>query len=518
MILYNGRIHPRADGTGSFQAIAFWNGQVTDIGSDKDILRLKGRLVETVNLRGRVVIPGLADSHIHLLGYGMLLRTLDLSRARSISEIRRLVRAASRKRKREGWIVGRGWDQEKLREHRYPNKNDFSMIPGPVFLRRICGHVAVANAQALSLGGITRATSDPTGGVIEHDRSTGEPTGVLKERALELVMDAIPLGEDEAERALSGAARSLLQVGLTSLHCIVENLFELKALRRLKNLGKIRQSIYAILPLGLLNSAVRMGLGTEAGSGEFRIGSVKVYLDGSLGARTAALSQPYSDDSSSGLLTLERDELDRVARKAVSSGFQLSLHAIGDRAVQEAVATIERAGPAGNGREYRHRIEHASLTPPKLVSRMRKNGIVASVQPSFISSDSWAEKRLGPHRVRYLYPFRSMLRAGIRMAAGSDCPVEDPNPFRGVWSAVARPWLGAGEKLGVGEALACYTSGSSYASFSEDYRGTLLPGMVADMVVLDRDPFKCPVDELLKVKVLETFVAGKRVFASSGLS
>ncbi len=515
LILHGGRIYPRVDRPASFQAIAIWNGQVADIGSDKRILGTKGRSADTIDLRGLTVIPGLSDSHIHLLGYGMLLRSLDLGHARSISEITRAVEAASRKARGNGWIVGRGWDQEKLRERRYPIRNDFSRVTRPVFLRRVCGHVAVANAEALSRAGVTKATIPPSGGVIEHDSLTGEPTGVLKEKALNLVMEAIPLREDEVEEALSVAARRLLRVGLTSLHCIVENLLELRALRRLKRLAQIRQSIYAILPLGLLDRALAMGLATEGGPGDFRIGGVKVYLDGSLGARTAALSEPYSDEASTGLLTMERAILDNVAEKAAGSGFQLSLHAIGDRAVKEGIAVIEGIQPGGKGRDLRHRIEHSSLTPPTLISRLRRNRIVVSVQPSFISSDSWAEKRLGPRRVRYLYPFRSMLKAGIQMAAGSDCPVENPNPFLGVWAAVARPGLAAAEGLEVGDALACYTTGSAYASFSEEFRGMLLPGMIADMLVLDRDPFKCPVDELREVKVLETIIAGKRVFLRS---
>ncbi len=512
LILHGGRIYPRVDRQDAFQAVAVWKGRVADIGSDRDILRLKGTSVETVDLLGRVVIPGLSDSHIHLLGYGMLLRTLDLSGARSIPEIQQAVAAASEKKEEGGWIVGRGWDQEKLREHRYLNRDDFSTVRRPVFLRRICGHIGVANAQALSMAGITKTTSAPAGGLVELDSSTGEPSGVLKERAQELVLDSIPVSEDEVELALSSAAKRLLRVGLTSLHCIVESVLELKVLRRLKNLGKIRQSIYAILPLGLLDGAVGLGMGTEVGLGGFRIGGVKIFLDGSLGARTAALSEPYSDDPSAGMLTMERGELDRAVEKAVSSGFQLSIHAIGDRAVEEAVDAIERARHVWNGRELRHRIEHSSLAPPKLVSRLRRNRIVASVQPSFIPSDSWAVKRLGSRRVQYLYPFRSMIRAGIPLAAGSDCPVEDPNPFRGVWSAVARPGLGPSERLQVGEALASYTTASCFASFSEEYRGTLEPGMLADMVVLDRDPFRCSVDDLRKIKVLETLVGGKRAF------
>jgi predicted amidohydrolase YtcJ len=512
LILYNGRIHPGADSPRTVEAIAVWNGLVTSVGSDREIRSLKAASVETVNLRGRTVIPGLSDSHIHLLGYGMMLRTLDLSRTRSISEIQKVVATASEKRQGEGWIVGRGWDQEKLLEKRYPNKGDFATIHRPVFLRRICGHIATANAEALTAARISKDTIDPVGGIVERDPSSGEPTGVLKEKAQEIVLDTIPQTEQETEEALVSAARRLLRVGLTSLHCIIENSMELRVLQALKSLGRIRQSIYAIIPLHLLDNFVGAGLGTERGSAGFRIGGVKMYLDGSLGARTAALTEPYSDDSTSGMLTMTKEALDEAVGKATHSGFQLSIHAIGDRAVEEAVSAIERAELGKKGVDSRHRVEHSSVTPAGLLSRMRRAGIVASVQPRFISSDTWAKARLGPLRVRHLYPFRSMLKAGITLCAGSDGPVEDPDPFLGVWAAVARPGLDSDERLSVGQALACYTTAPAYASFCEDSDGTLTPGSAADMVILDRDPFQCSRDDLQNVRVLETFVGGQRVF------
>ena len=211
-----------------------------EVGPDRDILSLRGRSVDVVDLRGRTVIPGLADSHIHLLGYGMLLQSVNLSSARSIKDIQTAVSKDARSKK-GGWILGRGWDQEKLQEQRYPRKEDFSSTPQPLFLRRVCGHVAVANASALSLAGVTRDTSDPRGGVIDRDSLTREPTGVLKENAVGLVQNVVPTGEGEVEEALYSAARRLLRVGLTSLHCIVDNLLELRVLRRLKSQGRIRQ-------------------------------------------------------------------------------------------------------------------------------------------------------------------------------------------------------------------------------------------------------------------------------------
>jgi len=515
LILHNGRIYPRADGRVKAEAVAVWNGRVTDVGSDSDILRQRARSVEVIDLRRSAVVPGMSDSHIHLLWYGMLLRTVDLAGKRSVKEVRNAVELSTRHRPRDGWIVGRGWDQEKLREHRYLNRVDFNQFGShPVFLKRVCGHVAVVNDRALSLSGIGMDTPDPLGGEIVRDPVTGEPTGLLKESAIGLVERAVPTSEAEVGNALVEAARRLLRLGLTSLHCIVEDALEFRVLHQLKNEGRIAQSIYAILPLGLLDEAVGMGMTGDRGSNGFRVGGFKVYLDGSLGARTAALFEPYSDESGAlGMLRMTVSDLAEAAERVSQSGFQLCAHAIGDRAVEAAVAALERTARRGRGGSLRHRIEHASITSPRLIARMKRAGVVASVQPRFIYSDSWAGKRLGPRRVRHLYPFRSMLDAGLKLAFGSDCPVEDPNPFEGVWSAVARPGLSPSQSLSVPEALACYTTGAAFASFSEADHGTLGSGKMADMVVLDRDPFNSSYDALRRVKAVQTFVGGRLLWS-----
>src|SRR5712692_2621251 len=517
IILHNGRIFPRADTHRSVQALSILNGTVTGIGSDLELLRLKARSVETVDLKGRIVLPGLSDSHIHLLGYGILLQNLDLRNTGSLSDIQKAVQHASTRKRSDEWVVGRGWDHEKLLDRRYPNKHDLSHVRHPVFLKRVCGHIAVANESALAVAGINRTTPDPPGGFIERDPISGDPTGVLKEEAVGLVQGVIPQDEDQVMKALKLAAKKLLQLGLTSLHCIVENATELKALRRLIEAGDIRQSIYAIIPTGLVNKSVKARPSTQNCASRFRIGGVKVYLDGSLGGHTAALTEPYSDDPSSGVLTKTSRELAEIAEDAGASGFQLSIHAIGDRAVGEALMIIEKARAVQNA-ELRHRIEHASLTPPKLLQKMRKDRVVASVQPAFIQSDTWSERRLGPLRCKSLYPFRSFVRSGIPLASGSDCPVEDPNPFQGVKSAVVRPGHLPRERLTVGEALASYTTGPAFASFAEQHRGTLELGRAADLVVLDRDPFDCPGEELDRISVLGTMVEGEWAIRPSDIS
>jgi len=513
LILYDGRVYPDAKPGSRFEALAVWKGRVTDIGSSQQILKLRARATTTINLRGKVVLPGFCDSHIHLLSYGMLLRTLDLSKTRSIEEMNQQVARRASLLEPGEWILGRGWDDEKLREHRYPERRDLDhSASNPVFLKRVCGHVAVANSEALSLSGIDRDTLEPEGGVILRE-SHGAPNGVLKERALELVEMAVPQSMKEIKKSLALAARRLAKLGLTSLHCIVNDANELKALQELKRERGIPQSIYAIVPVKLLDHLVSLGLSTDRGEGAFRIGGLKLYLDGSLGARTAALNSPYHDSpASSGMLTMSREELERVAVTAREGGFQLCIHAIGDRAVELAIQIIKKVFGPRESREFRHRIEHASLVSDQSRLVMAKLGIIASVQPRFIYSDSWAAERLGTHRLNNLYPFASMTEQGILLTAGSDCPVEDPNPFEGVWSAIARPGLDVIERLTVSQALAAYTENAAFASFCEESRGTLGPGNIADIVVLDRDPFECSPEALRQTRVLRTIIAGS-VFA-----
>ena len=512
LILHTGKIYPDAGSRRRFEALAVRKGRVTDIGTNKRILSLKSKTSKIINLHGRTVLPGFHDSHIHLLNYGMLLQTLDLSGAQSIEEIKKRVRRWNTTTPHDIWVLGRGWDDERLREHRYPTRNDLDLATSnPVFLKRICGHVAVANSAALSLAGIDNRTVDPPGGRILRD-SRGKPNGVLKETAIELVEKVIPESMEKTRSALVHASRKLVKVGLTSLHCMISNLAELNALRELKREQQLPQSIYAIIPANLVDTLGSGGLSRVRRRDRFRIGGLKLYLDGSLGARTAALNQPYDDDPRSrGMITLNSRELRRVASKARDSKFQLCIHAIGDKAVDLAVEVLGEIFGTRGCRQLRHRIEHASIVNEKSMKEMRRLGIIASIQPRFIYSDKWAEDRLGHRRLPQLYPFASMNKAGIRLAAGSDCPVEDPDPFEGIWSAVARPGLDEGERLTVSEALTAYTRSAAYASFSEDFTGTLAPGNAADMIVLDRDPYESSRESLGQVKVVRTIIDGKVV-------
>ena len=512
LVLINGRVYPDSKPNHTAEAIAILQGLVLSIGPTNDILRLKSTKTKSIDLKGRVVLPGLTDSHIHLLNYGMLLHNLDFSNSKSVKDIQRKVSQTCASRTASDWILGRGWDDEKLQEHRYPLKQDLDEVTSnPVFLKRVCGHVAVANSTALRISDISSETPDPDGGTIMRNPD-GTPNGVLKERAIGLVEKNIPESRNEISRALILASRKLAKLGLTSLHCIIGDAGEFSALQMLKREGKILQSIYAVIPVTLLGQLSSLGFATDCGDNEFRIGGVKLFLDGSMGAHTAALNEPYSDEpSTSGMITITKEELKELAAKSKDAGFQMCIHAIGDRAVNLAIETIKHNFGTEGTRRLRHRIEHVSLANTTAVKRMQKLGIIASVQPRFVLSDTWAEARLGPKRIGHLYSFATMIETGIVLAAGSDCPVEDPNPFEGIWSAVARPGLEDDEGLTVSQALVAYTSGAAFASHSERTQGVLSPGMFADLVVVDRDPFEVSPESLRRTRVLKTFVRGKEV-------
>lgn len=514
IILHSGRVYPHAKSKLRVEAVAVWNGKITDVGKTRDVLKYKARSVELVDLKGRTLLPGFCDSHIHLLSYGLMMRQVQLYEAQSIKEIQDLVRKAAKGKSASDWIVGRGWDQEKLEESRYPDKRDLDTVTqNPVYLRRVCGHIGVLNSAALASAEITASTPEPEAGEIVRDPATGEPTGLLKEKALQLVEEKVQYDDKTVHDALVSASRKLSRLGLTSLHCIIGNSQELRVLRRLGNEGRIKQSIYAIIPYAFLDEASKMGFGTEVGDARFRLGGVKIFMDGSLGARTAALNEPYSDlPSTMGMMTLNAEELNGAIELAERSGFQLCIHAIGDRAVGTIVKAMEDASDPAVRKKLRHRIEHCSIAPNPLLSRIRRLGMVASVQPRFIYSDGWAIDRVGKARESSIYPFGSMTRKGIPIAAGSDGPVEDPSPIEGVWSAVARPNPPKREQLPVADALRAYTLGGAYASHCETSVGTIEVGKRADMVVLDRDPFETSPQGLRDIRVEMTMINGEIVF------
>jgi len=485
---------------------------------------LGGRIID---LKNRVVLPGFIDSHLHLDSLGLTLVSLDLRGVRSISELKEKLRMYSETTKFK-WVIGRGWDQEMLLEKRYPTRLDLDEVvkDKPAVLLRTCGHAAVLNTKALELTGLINYEGK------EVEKSTdGYPTGVIYEEAVGIAMAkfAESISIEEYVELLRVAQNHLVSQGVTSIGFMSCSLKSLKALLEMwvRNELKIRVRVY-LNPmdnnLNLIETLKSLGLKRGFGGKYLKIMGFKLYADGSLGARTAWLTQPYNDDSSkTGYPAIDPYYLREIAKIIDEAGLQLAIHAIGDRAVEEVLGIYRELN---NTRSLRHRIEHVSLLRDDQLLELSNSGAVAVVQPHFIVSDWWADRRLGPSRIKWLYRFKSMIESNVRVAFSTDAPVEPVNPWETVYAAVTRgkydnlPFYREilHESLDVLEALHSYTYGSAYAIHEEDVLGSLLPGFYADFVVLDKDPLETPDNQLKDIKILETYVGGVKVwrFPSNG--
>jgi len=495
------------------EAIAVQNGRIVAVGSNGEIRKYMGEETEVVDAKGRSVVPGFVDCHVHMTGFGRSLQTIDLRNVSSIRELKEKLREYAEKNPNKKWILGGRWDQEKFAEKRYPTRWDLddAIKDKAVFLTRVCGHVGVANSKAMGLAGITRETR-VEGGRIDLDEVSGEPNGILRENAQELVLKVIPEpSEKELEEACLQACRKAVEAGLTCVHWIVDSADEIRIIQKLCLEGKLPLRVYLGIPVKFLDCLANLGFFTGFGNDMVRVGFVKVFADGSLGARTAALKEPYSDKPDTcGMVLYTQRTLNKLVLRAHGAGLQVGVHAIGDKAIEMSVKAFEealRVFPRG----HRHRIEHCSVLNPKLVGRMKRLGLIASVQPHFVVSDFWVKERVGVERARWVYPFKTLMKSGLVVVSGSDCPVEPINPLLGLWAAVARKSFGE-ERLTVEEALRTYTVNAAYASFSENEFGRIEAGKFADFVVLSDDLLKISPEKIRDVRVEMTVVGGKIVY------
>jgi len=383
-----------------------------------------------------------------------------------------------------------------------------------VALTRVCGHIGVANSRALEIAGITKKTTGPPSGQIDKDSKTGEPTGILRESAYDLVLSKIPEpSEDELAKACSLACEKAVEAGLTSVHWLVGSSAEIRVLQKLREIGRLPLRVYLIVPMELLDGFTDVGLRTGFGDCMLRLGGVKVFADGSLGARTAALAEEYDDEHSTrGILCLSQKGLDKMVKKAQKARFQTCVHAIGDRAVNAVLNAFERALEGSDGNVRRNRMEHASVLNKQLIKRLKKLGLIVCVQPHFVVSDFWVEARLGRARARWTHPFKTLIDNGVLITGGSDCPVELINPLLGVYALVAREPFPE-ERVSVEEALKVYTINAAYASFEEKVKGSIELGKLADFIVLSHNPLMIKPEKIKDVKVEMTVVGGDIVYS-----
>ncbi len=480
---------------------------------------------EFVDLGGRVVLPGFVDSHMHLDELGMYLNMVDLRGIKSIEELKRKIKEYAKKAETT-WILGHGWDHEIFKERRWPTRWDIDEVveDKPVMLSRVCLHAAVLNTKALEIIGLIDADLP---GLMRND--SGEITGVVKEETFEIAREKFKeeLALDDYRKFISDAMQYSVSQGVTTVGFVSCDEKSLQALMDLE--GKpIRVRVY--LDPGkrepgnmygntdILDALKKLGIRRGFGDDMIKINGVKILCDGSLGARTAWLSEPYADDpTTSGYPNIDKETLRRIVKEAHEAGLQLSLHGIGDRTIDMILDVYENLEGI---KERRHRIEHASILREDQIERMASLGIVAAVQPHFVITDWWAKNRVGKRRARWIYPFKSMLKKGVDIGFSTDSPVEVLNPWETVYAAVTR---GKYEKvshyedtkhesLSLEEALYAYTQGSSYILFEDKNIGTLEEGKLADFVIVDKDPFLVEERELRNIEVLETYVNGVVVF------
>lgn len=525
VLFENGSFHIFPHETREREALAVYDGRVLFAG-DRDDARNSfpaGTQVTVVDLDGRSAVPGFIDSHLHLINLGMSLRSLLLNRVSSISELRRLVAERAEGAAPDEWILGRGWDQGFFAERRYPTKKDLDEAGGgrPVLLTRACGHLVVASSKALAIAGINRDTSDPPGGAIDRD-PYGDPTGVLRETAQGLIWDHVPeSGREVLAEATKEAMGHLLSRGITSAHPNDgQGGFDgTVGLYKEARESDFPLRIYWDMPWDLLDELADTPLRTGDGDDYFRIGAVKLFADGSLGGRTAALEDDYSDEPGNrGILVTSEDCLRERVYRIHALGMQVAVHAIGDRATRVSLDALNYAQskvPRGNAR---HRIVHAQILSAGLISELKRARVVADVQPKFLTTDMrWAQERVGPQRMRSSYAWRTMLKAGIPLAGGSDCPVEPPDPLYGIYAAVTRKDMDGeprtafypNERVTVEEAVRMFTVGGAYAEFSEARKGTLEPGKLADFAVLSENVFRAQPEDIKDIKVMMTVVGGE---------
>jgi predicted amidohydrolase YtcJ len=495
------------------EAIAVRNGKIVAVGSNGKVRKLIGSETKVIDAKGITVLPGLVDCHVHMLGFGLFLRSLDLRNVQSIRELQKKLHEYAQRNPERPWILGGRWDQERFVEKRYPTRWDLdkAVSDKPVLLTRVCGHLGVANSKALQAAKVTKETV-VQGGKVDLNESTGQPTGIVRENAFELMRKAVPKPTfRDLEEASLLACQKAVESGLTEVHWIVESAAEIRSIQELNSKGKLPLRVYMGIPVELLEHLAGLGLLTGFGDDTVRIGFVKILADGSLGARTAALSKPYSDMSeTSGMMLYTEKELVRFFSKAHSAGLQLAVHAIGDKTAETVIKVFEKVLKELPRQDHRHRIEHCSVMSPRLIRRMKRLSLVASVQPHFVVSDFWAHKRVGKERASWVYPFKELVDEGLVLVSGSDCPVEKISPLQGFWAAAAK--RSKEKSLTVKQALETYTLNAAYASFSEHKKGTIEAGKLADFTLLSQDPLKIKPDLIRDITVEMTIVDGQVVY------
>ena len=500
-------------------------GRVVVVGGEKDTA---ARLPDAqhVDAQGKTLLPGLIDAHGHVFELGEIASGVDLFSPTTLGGAVRAVAEFGRTHPKNAWIIGYGWNQEAWKLGRFPTAAELDAVVNdrPVLLHRVDAHATWVNTKALEMAGITKDTPDPAGGKIERDAG-GKPTGVLVDSAMELVNKVVPLPTPaQARGTLDSALAALAKVGLTSVHDAGIKVAQDDLYRDYADHGKLTTRVYAMIgDTGAdFDELAKEGPLKSYANDVYALAAVKLYADGALGSRGAALLSPYSDmPSTKGLLFHPNDEMLAKMNKAMKAGYQVNIHAIGDAGNRQILDAYAQLIPKYNNVQLRHRIEHAQVVAPEDIPRFKALGVIPSMQPTHATSDqNMAEHRVGPQRIKGAYAWRTFLDQGSKIACGSDFPVESPNPFEGLHAAVTRQnnagvpaggWY-KNQAMTMNEAFRCFTLDAAYAANQENVIGSLEPGKWADFILIDRDIFKVAPEQIGKTVVLQTWMGGKRVY------
>lgn len=514
-----------------FDAIVFDDsGKITAVGRSKKLLR-QFPLAQRINLHGKTLLPGLIDAHGHVLAMGHHQAQLSLRETRTLAEAQGRISDYAQRFPSQQWILGGEWNQVNWDSGRFPTAHDIDAVVSdrPVWLSRVDGHAAWANSRAMQLAGIGRDTPDPVGGKIERD-AQGNPTGMLIDNAMDLIQAVIPPASDAGNRmALDAALLTLAQSGLTSVHDAGVSAEADRLFREYAANDKLSVRIYGMISGtdDFFERISREGPLLSDGQDRYALRAVKLFADGALGSRGAALAAPYSDaPDTSGLLFQTKSAMAAMIKKAADKGYQVNVHAIGDAANRQILDGFA-ALPAAERTAARHRIEHAQVLAVEDIPRFKMLNIIPSMQPIHATSDmTMAEQRVGHERIKGAYAWRRYLKQGSRIACGSDFPVESANPFWGMHAAVTRrsrdgePLQGwyADRAMTLTEAFRCFTLDAAYAAHQENTIGSLEKGKWADFIVVDRDMFTIPAHQIHQIQVVQTWLAGKVVYQNEAPS
>jgi predicted amidohydrolase YtcJ len=535
LLLRNGHIVTMDDARRVVSSVAIKYGKIVVVGTEKDTATCKGPSTRTFDLHGQTVIPGLIDVHTHAMDWaeGIVRGDIDVTypNVHSIHDIVQSVRDRVAAARPGAWIQGAGWDDSKLSEKRYLNKADLDEVSpqNPVYLEHRSGHIGIANSMALRLAKIKQDTPNPQGGVIEKD-GMGEPTGLLRDKASNLVIGLLPATtSDERIRAAKLVSEKAAELGLTTIHDVWGGsipLFpeDMQAYQEAANRGwlKIRvQMCPGVANVVQAEQLAKSGLHTGFGNDHLKLGAVKFFADGGISSITAALYPPAAEglaQDNLGITMWKPEDMQKAQLILAEAGWQLEAHAQGDRGMDEVLDSYAAVMKELKLTEPRFRIVHGGLSTPAIQQRLRTLHVLVDSNPSFIYWVGAFFPRYGPERLRWIYPLKSYFDGGITAGAGSDAPVTPLSPWWGLWAAVARQELTTGnvlipeERITILQALQMYTRNGAYTGFEEKEKGSLEPGKLADFLVIDRDVLSVPANEIKDVQVLKTFVGGELVY------